>query len=102
MAGSFGLAISETNQQTINQAIAQAQQGHLNCTVQATLNANATSTVVMAPTCTAASVFLPSPITPDAANDEGLMSFVAASGQFTVNHASNARVDRSFNFAVIG
>jgi hypothetical protein len=29
-------------------------------------------------------------------------SYVAAKGQFTVTHANNARVDRTFGFAVIG
>lgn len=71
-------------------------------TVTATLNADATSTVVTAPTCSLASVIVPSPLTPDAANDMALMSFVAGIGQFTVNHASNARTDRTFTFVVVG
>jgi len=102
MPGSVGLPTNEINQQQINLAIQQAQQGHLNCVVQATLNANATSTTVVAPTCTAASAILPCPLNQDAANQMATMSFAPASGQFVITHASNARVDQTFNFAVIG
>jgi hypothetical protein len=71
-------------------------------TVTASLNANATTTVVTAKTCTLASVIIPSPLTPDAANDMATMSFVAGTGQFTITHANNARTDRTFTFVILG
>jgi hypothetical protein len=41
-------------------------------------------------------------VTPHAANDIPLMSFTPSAGQFVITHASNARVDRTFNFVVLG
>lgn len=68
---------------------------------QFTLTASATSTVVTNSACTASSVIVPSPLTADAANDMALMWFTPALGSFTVNHANNARVDRTFGYAIL-
>jgi hypothetical protein len=66
-----------------------------------TLNPNATSTVVAAPCTTASEVFI-SPTTPDAGNDGATTSIVAGNGLFTVTHANNPRVDRTFSYMVVG
>lgn len=66
-----------------------------------TLTAGATSTVVTNANCLNTSVVVPSPLTADAANDMALMWFTPANGSFTVHHANNARVDRTFGYAII-
>lgn len=66
-----------------------------------TLNANATTTVVVASVTTASKIFI-SPTTPDAANDEATTSIVAGVGSFTVTHANNPRVDRTFDWMAVG
>lgn len=67
-----------------------------------TLNPNATQTIVTVAACTFTSVVIPEALTPDAANDAATTSIIAGNGQFTVNHASNARTDRTFSYVVIG
>jgi hypothetical protein len=67
---------------------------------QFTLTANATSTVVTNTLCQATSVILVMPVTADAANDLAIMWFAPTAGSFTVNHANNARVDRTFNYVI--
>lgn len=101
-SGSPALSSRETKQSIINEIIRQLQQGHLNCVVQATLNASATSTTVTAPTCTTGSAIVACPLTADAANDMALMWFQPGNGSFVINHANNARVDRTFAFIIIG
>lgn len=100
--GSYAISNREDNLDTRNLLISQLQQGHLNCLVTGTLNANATSTTITAPTCTANSGIFACPVTAHAANDIPLMSYAPASGQFVITHASNARVDRSFVFVILG
>ena len=98
----ISLALKEKNQDTINQAIRELQNGRNNATGTVTLNAGATSTVVQAPTCSPTSYVWLSPQTFDAANDMATTWTVAAKGQFTINHANNARVDRKFGWIVLG
>lgn len=83
-------------------AIRQLQQGRSNATGTLTLTAGATSTTVKAPCCAPTSTVLLSPQTQDAANDMATTNAVAGNGQFVVTHANNARVDRTFQYAVIG
>jgi hypothetical protein len=66
-----------------------------------TLNPNATTTVVVAPITAASKVFF-SPTTQDAANDMATTSIVEAVGSFTVTHANNPRVDRTFDYMAVG
>jgi hypothetical protein len=99
---SLALSLKERNQDTINQAIMTLQQGHLNSVGTFTLNASATSTTVASPTCMTTSVVLLSPQTADAASDMATTSVVSGQGQFVVTHASNARVDRTFGYVVLG
>jgi hypothetical protein len=63
-----------------------------------TLTANAASTVVTNAAVVPTSRISMSPITPDAGNDGATTSWVAGTGQFTITHANNARVDRTFNY----
>ena len=86
----------------IVQTIRQLMEGKTNSIVTATLNANATTTTVTAPTCSTTSAIIPSPQTPDAGNDMATMSFAPDMGQFVITHANNARVDRTFIFVVLG
>ncbi len=66
-----------------------------------TLTAGATSTVVVNANCLSTSVVVPSAQTANAANDMALMWFTPANGSFTVHHANNVRVDRTFGYAII-
>ncbi len=66
-----------------------------------TLNPNATTTIVPAP-CTPTSAIFWSPTTQDAANDGATTSVVPALGSFTVTHANNPRIDRTFAYEVVG
>lgn len=65
-----------------------------------TLTANATSTVVNNAACAATSKVFLTPVTPDAANDMATTSIVAGAGLFTITHANNARLDRTFNYVI--
>lgn len=102
--GSVTVSNKETRPILYNEVPRQIQQGHLNCVVQGTLTANVGSTTFRAPTCNSNSAILPSPVTAHAAAEiaAGTMYFTRAHGQFTVNHANNAQVDRTFVFVVIG
>lgn len=66
-----------------------------------TLNANATTTLVVAPVTPASKIFI-SPTTPDAANDEATTSIVSGVGSFSVSHANNPRIDRTFDYMAVG
>jgi len=100
--GSIAFSLKEKNPDIINQTIAQLQQGHLNCVVVGTLTPSATSSTFTAVTCMTTSAIVSCPLTADAANDYALLWFTPGQGQFTVNHASNARVDRTHAFIIIG
>lgn len=82
--------------------VRQLVEGKNNAVGTFTLTANATTTTVSAPTCTTASAVLFDPTTPDGANDKATTSIAPGNGQFVVTHASNARVDRTFMYAVLG
>jgi hypothetical protein len=66
-----------------------------------TLTPNATTTTVMNATIVPTSFISMAPTTPDAGNDGATTSWVAGMGQFVITHANNARVDRTFNYAVL-
>lgn len=96
------LSPKEKKPDIVNNAIRELQQGRNNASGTFTLTPNATTTVVTAINCSPTSVVLWSPQTQDAANDMATTSYVAAKGQFTLTHANNARVDRTFGFVVLG
>jgi len=68
-----------------------------------TLSPNVTSTFVTVAAITAASSFAgtPTPLTPQAANDQSTNSYAIGNGQFVVTHASNSRIDRTFSFVIL-
>jgi hypothetical protein len=66
-----------------------------------TLAASSTSTTVVAVSCSTSSQVYWSPQTPDAANDMATTSYVPAVGHFTLLHANNTRVDRTFGFIIV-
>jgi hypothetical protein len=103
-----GLTLSPAEKDTfrIVMAVRQLMEGRSNATGTFTLaTAPATSTVVAAPTCGAASVVLLMPQTANAAAALG-STFVQAGnvtkGQFVVSHAASAQADRIFGFVALG
>lgn len=99
-----GLTVNpgEKNPRLVADTVRQVTEGKNNAVGTVTLNANATTTTVTAPSCAPTSVVLLMPQTQDAANDMATTSIVASSGQFTITHANNARVDRTFGWVVLG
>jgi hypothetical protein len=68
---------------------------------QFTLTANLTTTTVTNTGCLATSVISYTPLTANAANDMAIMWFTPGAGSFLITHANNARVDRTFNYAIL-
>jgi hypothetical protein len=86
-------------------AINELASGRSNAAGTFALTANATTTVVTAPTCGAGSVPLLTPLTAHAATELGngtLFVSAIANGAFTVTHANNAQTDRTFGFVCLG
>lgn len=104
MAG-LTLNPGETMLSRIVQVVRQLIEGKSNATGTFTLTANAGSTQVTAPTCGLSSVILYSPLTAHASAEIGngtiYISGVAL-GSFTLTHANNAQVDRTFGYEVRG
>lgn len=97
------LSISEKNQNTINQAIREVQQGRNNAGGVVTLAVSpATSTTVPAPTCSATCRVHLTPQTANAAAAVATTWVVAAKGQFVINHAASAQTDRTFGWDALG
>jgi hypothetical protein len=67
-----------------------------------TLTPNVTQTTVPDTACLFTSFVNFNPLTADAANDMATTSYIAQNGQFLVNHASNARTDRTFSYEIFG
>jgi hypothetical protein len=98
-----GLSVKDSNQQTINQAIGQLGQGRSNAHGTVTLNVGpATSTTVTTAVCSALSTVHLHPTTANAAASVPTNSVTASNGSFVINHAANANVDRTYNWAVVG
>lgn len=99
------LSLKEKNQDVINQAVAQLQQGRDNATGTVTLTAGAASTVVKAPNCSPSSGVFLFPQTANAAAAVATTYIPASAvgkGQFTITHANNAQVDKIFFYRVSG
>jgi len=97
------VATTEKDPRNFAIAIQQLFQGRSYAVGVCTLAAGATSTVVAAPNCAAASQVFLFPTTADAA--AALAStFISSVGQqtFTVSHANNAQVDRIFAYVALG
>jgi hypothetical protein len=99
------LSLKEKNQDVINQAIAQLQQGRDNASGTVTLTANSGSTTVAAPTCSPSSSVFLQELTADAAAARFTAPYVlpvAQKGQFVLNHANNTQNDRTFFYRISG
>jgi hypothetical protein len=86
-------------------AINELASGRSNATGAFALASGTTSTAVTAPTCGAGSVPILVPTTANAAAEIGngaLYVSAVGKGTFTVTHANNAQVDRSFLFICLG
>lgn len=99
---SINVSSSEKDPRRLADAIRQLVEGKSNAVGKFTLTANATSTVVQSPTCSPSSFVFLSPITQNASNDMATTSIVCGMSSFTVTHANNARVDRTFGYVVLG
>lgn len=99
----FGLSSDEKNQQVINDAIRQLQQGRSNAVGTVTLTANAASTVVTAPNCGPNSAVFLFPRTANAAAIVAA-TYVSAvvAGSFTVTHTNSATADKTFYWVALG
>lgn len=99
----FSVSTTEKDPRRFALAIQQLYQGRSNAVGTATLAASATSTVVTAPNCSPSSfVFL----FPTTANGAAALasSFISSVGKetFTISHANNAQVDRTFSYVALG
>jgi hypothetical protein len=86
-------------------AIRQIAQGRSNATGTVTLTANAATTAVSFVNCATTAVPILVPTTANAAAEIGngtMYVSAVANGSFTITHANNAQVDRTFLFACIG
>lgn len=86
----------------LKQAINYAMKGKTNNTGEVTLTANAASTPVTEKLCTENSVVLLQPLTANAAAALGTTYITAGAGTFTITHANNSQVDKSFKYVIIG
>ncbi|MEM5294246.1 hypothetical protein VSR82_07870 [Burkholderia sp. JPY481] len=104
-----GVVLALSNEKEHRRQLAQALnnqlQGKLNVVIQVTLAANATSTTVTDNRIGASTGLFFSPLTSDAAAAlSGLYVNAAAQtkGSATLQHASSASVDRTYNVLLIG
>lgn len=97
------LSLKEKKQDQINTAIRELQQGKDNACGTITLTASATSTVVNTPVANPTNRVFLQAITAHAATAVGTTYVSAVSyGSFTITHANNAQVDRTFFWTVRG
>lgn len=85
--------------------VRQLCEGRSNAVGTFTITANAASTVVTSVTCGSGSSVLCFPTTANAAAEIGngtMYIGTVANQSFTVTHANNAQVDRTFMYAAIG
>lgn len=99
----MSVSTNEADQTKINRAIQQLEQGRLNVGGTCTLTALAASTVVKAANCGAGSQIQ---LTAKTANAAAALATTyvsaVANGSFTITHASNSQVDKTFWFHAIG
>jgi hypothetical protein len=95
----------DTNLQRTAAAVKQLAQGRSNATGTVTLTANAATTTVSDVNCASTSGvwFTPSTANASAEIGNGTMRLSAvANGSFTITHANNAQVDRTFYYVIQG
>lgn len=83
-------------------AINELTQGRSNAHGTFTITASTTTTVVTNANCAAASHVGITATTANAAAALATTHITAANGSFTVTHANNAQVDRTFTYAIQG
>lgn len=99
----ISLVPTETNIFRIVQSIRQIIQGRSDATLEVTLTPNAATTVVTAINCGKDSIPFWSPKTANAAAAlTGMWYSDVVQGGFTLHHANNAQVDRSFGVICLG
>lgn len=88
----------------IASALNRTMGGKLNATIDATLRASQTTTVLTDPRIYATSYIDPMPLTANAATAKaaGIWFSNQIEGSVTVNHASAAAVDQTMRFLIIG
>lgn len=106
MAGNV-VHLQEKSLPRICQAIRDLFEGRSNAVGSVTLTASTASTVVTARNCGADSKVFLFPRTANAAAELGAgTAYITAAnierGQFTITHANNAQVDRTFSWVAIG
>lgn len=98
-------AITETDLRRIVQGIRDLFFGRSNAVGSFTLTAGVATTVVMAPNCGLGSNITLRPKTANAAAALAttfITDINTGFGTFTVNHANNAQVDRTFGYSIQG
>jgi hypothetical protein len=96
---------TESDPYKIVRAVRELFEGRSNAVGSCTLAANAASTVVTAANCGAGSTVLLTPTSAHAAAElaaGGMYVSAVRNGAFTVTHASNSQVDRTFLYAALG
>lgn len=104
-AGFPGLPVGGGDARQVAAIVNRLAQGKLNCTGTVTLTPAAASTTIADPRATATSVILLMPTTANAAAEIGNgTAYVStrSKGSFTLAHANNAQIDRTFAYAIIG
>lgn len=103
MANFLGPSLQASTQEIVRY-IYNLMRGKLNVTGSVTLTANAASTTVAAPNIGPDSVILFSPKTANAAGAVGTtyVSSQTAETSFTIAHANNAQVDKTFGYVILG
>lgn len=83
---------------------ARANQGKINVTLDVTLRASQTTTVVQDPRISNVSHITWMPMTASASTAEkaGIWASPSVAGTVTLNHASNAATDQTFRLAILG
>lgn len=102
---SFNLSPGEVQIPRIVAAIRQLAAGRSNATGEVTLTANVATTVVAAPNCAAGSQVFLMPQTANASAEFGngtIRISAVDNGSFTITHANNAQIDRTFSYACLG
>lgn len=95
---------SERDLAAIVSTIIELCKGHSNAIGSVTLNANATTTTVSAPTSSETSIPQLTPQTVNAAAEigNGTLYVIAGRESFTITHANNGQTDRTFGWYVAG
>lgn len=90
------------HREQIARAVNNAMRGHLNCTLQLTLDAGVTTTTITDERISAQTFLGLMPTTANAAAAVATTYVVPSNGAAVVHHANNAQTDRVFVVSLIG